>query len=146
MKSIVLAAAATALLSTAALAQPAPEQHGVGQVQSTTPNPPPSYAGELAAHHMRPGPAQEAGRGGSAEHGWQGMMGRWGHRPPRRPPPSPAARFRLVHRANGTGMIDIKCADNEPTKVCIDAAVELLNKVETMGGSDESTGPDSSDE
>jgi hypothetical protein len=29
-------------------------------------------------------------------------------------------------------MIDIKCADDEPTKACVDAANQLLDKIATM--------------
>jgi hypothetical protein len=148
------------MLSTAALAQPAPPSappQEPGQVQSTTPHPPPESGAE--AHHVPPAAPHEADRGGPGGHGWSPMMmhhrmmmgeGMRPHRPP--PAPNPAAHFRLVHRSNGTAKIDIKCAENESTKACVDAAVELLNKVETMGrhegrmGSDEGMGSDDSDE
>jgi hypothetical protein len=45
------------------------------------------------------------------------------HRPP---PPSKAAHFRF---RKGDAVVDIKCADDEPTKSCVDAGSALLDKL-----------------
>jgi hypothetical protein len=52
----------------------------------------------------------------------------WGprHMPPPPPPPSKAAHFRLH---NGNVAIDVKCADDEPMKACVDAAAQLVDKL-----------------
>ena len=43
--------------------------------------------------------------------------------------PSKAASF---HLRKGDARVDIKCADDEPTKACIDAASALLDKLATQ--------------
>jgi hypothetical protein len=45
------------------------------------------------------------------------------------PSPSKAAHFRLKR---GETDIDVKCADDEPTNVCTDAAIKLMNNFSTM--------------
>ncbi len=54
--------------------------------------------------------------------GWMMMhrMG-WHH-----PAPSKAAHFRFK---KGDAVVDIKCADDEPTKACVDAGSALLDKL-----------------
>ena len=56
--------------------------------------------------------------------GRMGMMMRMHMHPP--PPPSKAAHFRF---RKGDAMVDVKCADDEPTKACVDAASVLLDKL-----------------
>ncbi len=41
-------------------------------------------------------------------------------------PPSKAAHFRFTR---GDGTIDVKCADDEPMRACVDATVMLLDKL-----------------
>jgi hypothetical protein len=43
-----------------------------------------------------------------------------------RPPPSRAASFHLQREDS---MIHIRCAENEPTRACVDAAAILLDRV-----------------
>jgi hypothetical protein len=43
-----------------------------------------------------------------------------------RPPPSKGAHFRFK---KGDAMVDIKCADDEPMKACVDAGSALLDKL-----------------
>lgn len=49
--------------------------------------------------------------------------------PPPPPPPSKAAHF-IFER--GDARIDVKCADDEPTKACADTIVQLLDKLQTL--------------
>jgi hypothetical protein len=49
-----------------------------------------------------------------------------GRRGPRPPPPSKAAHFRMRH---GDGMVDAKCAADEPAKARADFTLELLDRV-----------------
>ena len=58
-------------------------------------------------------------------HGGPGMMHMMHemHRPP-----SKAAHFRF---RKGDAMVDIKCADDEPMKACVDAGSALLDKLAT---------------
>ena len=51
------------------------------------------------------------------------MRGHDGHRPP---PPSKAAHFRVE---SGHTKIDVKCADDEPTKVCADVVLQIMDKL-----------------
>jgi hypothetical protein len=51
-----------------------------------------------------------------------------GRRPPPPPPPSKAAHFRIEH---GDTVVDVKCADEEPTKTCGDFTLQLLDRVQT---------------
>ena len=44
-----------------------------------------------------------------------------------RPPPSKAAHFHIEH---GDDVIDVKCADDEPTKACSDFVLQLLDRVQ----------------
>ena len=46
-----------------------------------------------------------------------------------RPLPSKAARF---HIETGEANIGIKCADDEPMKVCADFTLQLLDKIAAM--------------
>ena len=94
---------------------------GVGgvAVAQTPPAPPPPG-----------GPAGMEGPGGGPDGGPHGMRGRWmemmhgRHHPP--PPMSKAAFFRF---RKGAASVGIKCADDEPTKACVDAASQLLDKL-----------------
>lgn len=49
--------------------------------------------------------------------------------PPPPPPPSKAAHF-IFER--GDARIDVKCADDEPTKACADTISQLLDKVQAL--------------
>ncbi|MEX2693659.1 hypothetical protein [Rhizobium mongolense] len=61
--------------------------------------------------------------------GWR--RGRMRDRPPP-PPPSKAAHF---HIQDGDVEIDIKCADDEPTKVCADLLLQMLDRLEGASSS-----------
>ena len=45
---------------------------------------------------------------------------------PMRPPTTKAAVF---HIRRGDTRIDVKCADDEPSAACVDAAVRLMDKL-----------------
>jgi hypothetical protein len=45
------------------------------------------------------------------------------------PPPSKAAHFRFMR---GNDVMDVKCADDEPMRACVDATVTLIDKLGTM--------------
>ncbi len=91
------------LVATIAIAQPAPP--------GGPPNPP-AYGGPGAL-------------GGPPGPGGPGGPGRMRMGPPP-PPPSKGAQFRL---GDGNRRIFIKCADDDSTKVCMDAIGPLLNKL-----------------
>lgn len=50
---------------------------------------------------------------------------RWGPPPPF-PMPSKAAHFMIE---DGSRRIDIKCAEDEPTKVCADTVLQIIEKL-----------------
>jgi hypothetical protein len=85
---------------------------GVAMAQAPGPAAPPP--GEMGR-----GPMGEMGRG-PMEHMGPGMHGM------HRPPPSKAARFMF---RKGDAVVAIKCADDEPTKACVDAGSALLDKL-----------------
>lgn len=58
-----------------------------------------------------------------------GMMEEMTEHQMHRPPPSKAAHFRFVH---GNDMVEVKCADDESTRACVDALVTLLDKLGPM--------------
>ena len=45
---------------------------------------------------------------------------------PEGPPPSAAAHFRIEQ---GENMMDVKCADGEPTRACADIAMQFLDRL-----------------
>ena len=94
------------LVATIAIAQPAPP--------GGPPNPP-AYGG----------PGGPGAFGGPPGPGGPGGPGRMRMGPPP-PPPSKGAQFRL---GDGNRQIFIKCADDDSTKVCMDAIGPLLNKL-----------------
>ncbi len=66
----------------------------------------------------------DMGPGGPMGHrmGWMHRMMEMHHMHP----PSKAAQFRF---RKGDAMVDIKCADDEPMKACVDAGSALLDKL-----------------
>jgi hypothetical protein len=74
-----------------------------------------------------PGPMGEGGMHGHAQmHGGMGGMG--GMRPGMMGMmrPSKGARF---HFSRNDGVVDVKCAEDEPMRACVDAASALLDKL-----------------
>lgn len=112
-----------ALFATSALAQPKPPPGGPSGPEIGGAPPPPPPPGGVAVN--RDGPPPPAG-------------GPEGRRPPP-PPPSKAAHFR-IDVAPGAG-IDVKCADDEPTRPCADIAFQLLDRVMGPGGATSSPPP-----
>jgi hypothetical protein len=53
--------------------------------------------------------------------------------PPPPPPPSKGAHF-IFER--GDARIDVKCADDEPMKVCADITLQMLDKLSTLKPAD----------
>lgn len=45
------------------------------------------------------------------------------------PPPPKGAFFRFAQTPNGTALAEVKCADDEPIKVCADVAMSLMDKL-----------------
>ena len=111
MRAFFVTAAAVAAFATAATAQPATDG-GPNAFQ-------PPVIGGPNPHPLPPiipmGP----------------MMG--GEMTPHHPAPPPkGARFRF---SRGDNTIDVRCADDEPTRACVDATVTLLDKLNAMRGS-----------
>ena len=88
---------------------------GAAAAQTMTPPPrPDAMSPEVAAPEEGP----ERGHGGGMRHMGDHMRDHMR--------PSKAAFF---HLRKGDARVDIKCADDEPTKACIDAASALLDKL-----------------
>jgi hypothetical protein len=101
-----------------AQAQPATPLSVVPEVMNTPETPPP---------HGRDTPPPPPGRDAPPPPRGDdtAMRGHHGHMPPP-PPPSKAAHFRI---ASGDTKIDVKCADDEPTKVCADVLLQIMDKL-----------------
>jgi hypothetical protein len=50
----------------------------------------------------------------------------------RRMPPPPPPRGAHIHLQRGDLVLDVKCADDEPTKSCGDTALQMLDRVQAM--------------
>ncbi len=92
--------------------------------------PPGEMGGSMRGPHGGPDGEMRGSHGGPdgemrGSHGGPGMM-RMMHEMHRHE--SKAAHFRF---RKGDAMVDIKCADDEPTKACVDAGAALLDKLAT---------------
>ncbi len=125
MMRVRMAAGLLAMLAGTAYAQPAPPDKGAAPM--TTPNQGMPQGGPM----MRMGPM---GGPGHMPMGGPGMMGHDGPgemmRMMHMPPPK-AAVFMI--ESNGL-RVRIKCADEESTKACVDAAGTLIDKLAAMRG------------
>ncbi len=95
---------------------------GVAAAQVAAPPPPPPPGADGPPGGPPGGPMGEGMRHGPGHHGRMAEMMRM--RPP--PPPSKAAHFNF---RKGDARVDIKCADDEPMKACVDAGMALLDKL-----------------
>lgn len=93
---------------------------GVAVAQTASPPPPPPAEGPMGGPPG--GPPGDGMRGPGPGHGG-GHHGRMHGRPP---PPSKAAYF---HVRRGDARVDIKCAEDEPMKACVEAGSALLDKL-----------------
>ena len=121
MKRFLLAGLALSALAGTAIAQttPPPPPHGGEQAAPSPDVAPRPRVDADDIDDAAPRPPREA-----REHG---HMRPEGHRPPPPPPPSRAAHF---HIKTGDTKIDVKCAENEPMKVCADLLLQILDRVE----------------
>lgn len=129
MHRFLLSGLALAALTGAAFAQepaaPPPPSGAAPPPAADTGSPPPDAGA--------PAPRDEAMPDGSSRdrfafrgHGWRGDMGFYrGHH--RGPPPSKAARFRIM---DGNTRIDLKCAEDEPMKVCADLLLQVMDRLQ----------------
>jgi hypothetical protein len=131
MKTLLISGLTLALLTGGAFAQasgqpPAPPAPGMA---APPPPPAPPAPGVTAAQPPAPPPgaAPAPPPPGGPEAG-NDMDGPHGRRPPP-PPPSKAAHFRFER---GDGMVDVKCADEEPMKVCADFALQMIDRLQAM--------------
>lgn len=115
---MVAAAGLSGVIAASAVAQPAP-----------APQPPPAPPG--AAPPPPPGPQARGPMPGFPAGEGQGMMPGMmqGPRGWRHGPPSRAAAF---HIERGDISIGVRCAETEPMRACVDAAIALMDKANTM--------------
>lgn len=92
--------------------------------------PPPPPDNTTAAPETTP-PERQAAPSDEGRPRYDWRRGRMRGHPPL-PPPSKAARFRIE---DGDVKIDIKCADDEPTKVCADLLLQTLDRLEGSSSS-----------
>ncbi|WP_160003551.1 hypothetical protein [Rhizobium sp. 18055] len=125
MNRLLLSSLALTVLAGSAFAQqpPAPPPGAEPPVADQQLAPPPPPGGPDAMNAPRaPRDLADAPRRGPGH----GEFGLRGHRPPPPPPPSKAAHFRIE---DGDTKIDIKCADDEPTKACADLLLQVIDKL-----------------
>jgi len=96
----------------------------VGGAWAETPPPPPSPPSGMKAPPPPPPPGGPEARDESAGDPPPPPGGPRGHRPP---PPSKAAHF---HIERGDDVIDVKCAEDEPSKACGDFVLQLLDRIQ----------------
>lgn len=123
MRGLLVSTLALAAIASTAFAQqqqpPAPEPPAPPKAQDQMP-PPPAPPGREAS--MMPDAMWAHDHGGP-----RGENGhRWGPPPPPFPAPSKAAHFMIE---DGQRRIDVKCADDEPTKVCADTVMQIIDKL-----------------
>lgn len=118
MRSLLLAALPLALSASVTLAQESTD----------TPPPPPDRPG-ASSETLPPGPQGIRPADGGPRSDWR--RGAMRHRPPP-PPPSRAAHFRIED--NGL-KIDVKCSEDEPTKVCADLLLQILDRMDRSSDS-----------
>lgn len=127
MKRFLLAVLALSALAGTAIAQtpPPPPPPGAEQAAPSPDDaPPPRVDADDNDDAAPPPPPPPPPPRDAREHG---HMRPEGHRPPPPPPPSRAAHF---HIKTGDTKIDVKCAENEPMKVCADLLLQILDRVE----------------
>jgi hypothetical protein len=129
MRKLLLSGFAVVALATTALAQQPPVPPTAGEPPAagaqSSPPPPPS-AGDPDTMD-EPDVGQPSDRPGSLLHD-RDRYHAFGFRGHHRPPPSKAAHFWIE---DGDTTIDIKCADDEPTKVCADLLLQVIEKLGT---------------
>ncbi|MGO8066772.1 hypothetical protein AB9E28_14805 [Rhizobium leguminosarum] len=134
MQRLLLSGLALAALAGTAFAQqpPAPPSAGTppAAAEPGSPPPPPSPSTADDDEQMTDRPdARPGDRPDDRWHGRRGDMGFRGfrgHRPPP-PPPSKAAHFRIE---DGNTRIDLKCAEDEPMKVCADLLLQVMDRLQ----------------
>ncbi|RWY78972.1 hypothetical protein [Rhizobium sp. WSM1325] len=134
MQRLLLSGLALAALAGTAFAQqpPAPPTAGTppAAAEPGSPPPPPSPSTPDDDEQMTDRP--DARPGDRPDYRWHGRRGDMGfrgfrgHRPPP-PPPSKAAHFRIE---DGNTRIDLKCAEDEPMKVCADLLLQVMDRLQ----------------
>lgn len=100
---------------------------------ATPPAPPTTASAPKADAPPPPPPGPQGGPAEDQLHAdWR--HGPMGHRPPPPPPPSKAAHFRIE---TGDIKIDIKCAEDEPTKACADEVNQILDRLQGSSSHDD---------
>jgi hypothetical protein len=128
MKRLFVSGLAFAAIATAALAQQAPapaEQTAPAPTQGHASPPPQPGHPDAMDHPDEMWPRDHVGQT-SKDASRQDMGMRRHHWPMSLP--SKAAHFRIE---DGDKKIDIKCADDEPTKVCAEVLLQLIDKLAT---------------
>lgn len=121
---MVAAAGLSGVIAASAVAQPAPAPQPPPAPPGAAPPPPP---GPQARGPMMPGFPPGEGQGMPGQGMMSGMM--QGSRGWRHGPPSRAAAF---HIERGDISIGVRCAEQESMRACVDAAIALMDKANTM--------------
>jgi hypothetical protein len=118
---IALAGVAALLSGTVAFAQTPPPPPGgprPGPEAGAPPPPPPPGSPRRGPDADAPPPPP-----GGPQRGPDGP-------PPPPPPPPPKGAHLILER--GDARIDVKCADDDPTKACADITLQMLDKLTTL--------------
>ncbi|ARO30703.1 MULTISPECIES: hypothetical protein [unclassified Rhizobium] len=128
MQRLLLSGLALAASAATAFAQqpPAPPPAGEPPAANEPASPaPPAPDDERVMRHGAD--EQSRDRPDYRWHGSRGDMGFRDYRGHRLPPPSKAARFQIE---DGNTRIDLKCAEDEPTKVCADLLLQVMDRLQ----------------
>ncbi|MBY5313472.1 hypothetical protein GR210_00300 [Rhizobium leguminosarum] len=134
MQRLLLSGLALAALAGTAFAQqpPAPPSAGTPPAAAEPGSPPPPPSPSTADDDEQMTDRPDARPGDRPDYRWHGRRGDMGfrgfrgHRPPP-PPPSKAAHFRIE---DGNTRIDLKCAEDEPMKVCADLLLQVMDRLQ----------------
>jgi hypothetical protein len=127
MKTLLISGLTLALLTGGAFAQASAQPAAPPAPGMAAPPPPPAPPAPGVTAAQPPGPPPGAAPAPPPPGGPEAGNDMDGPPPP--PPPSKAAHFRFER---GDGMVDVKCADEEPMKVCADLALQMIDRLQAM--------------
>ncbi|ABC91397.1 hypothetical conserved protein [Rhizobium etli CFN 42] len=128
MQRLLLSGLALAASAATAFAQQPPAPPPAGEPPAANEPASPSPPAPDDERVMRHGPDEQfRDRPDYRWHGSRDDMGFRGYRGHRLPPLSKAARFQIE---DGNTRIDLKCAEDEPTKVCADLLLQVMDRLQ----------------
>ncbi|MBX4867081.1 hypothetical protein HJA87_04015 [Rhizobium bangladeshense] len=128
LSGLALAASAATAFAQQPPASPPASPPAVEPPAATEPvSPPPPSAPDNEGSMRRGSDEPSRDRPDDRWHGSRGGMGFHGYRGHRMPPQTKAAHFEIE---DGDTRIDLKCAEDEPMKVCADLLLQVIDRLQ----------------